>query len=300
MKKLLESINRKVRSVTRSIYLFRNRLHFIVQIKKTERFFKLILSERYKKVIGYSKYTLTLIGLISSVFIFPNVIYSLLFALSLFLIQSIIERTIFSYVSIYIQPMPDFEIFPDKWLGMVFGYAVNSERTVQIPTVGMLFNDEEYAKKIYNLILGWNYGELRDKEGNISMSVILRDHDKYVFFAYPSMNRETVKDFFNGVEKQRREESLTDIQFQLLAQLVLGKGCKITSSSYLPTFVKRYRSGIPFYFQVFVYKDGQPQTVQGLKDIVIGDLKIKKEAELTRKDLEYDMIRFNDLRESSD
>jgi hypothetical protein len=289
MKKSMKSKLNKLRI---AFYLWKNRLHFLIQIKRTNRFFKLVISEKYKKWVTVTKYFLTLIGLVSSMFLFPSILYSFLFAIGLFTLQSFIEHSIFSYVAIYVQPLPDFELKPERWLGMSFGYAINPERTIEIPSVGMLFDDEEYARKIYNLILSWNYGEQNDKDNNINMSVVLRNDYEYVFFAYPSKDRKTVNDFFNSVETEQKKKSLTDVQFEFLAQIVLGRGCKITATSYLPTFVKKYKSGAPFYFDTFIYKNGQPQKVANLKSFYIHNLKIKKITELTRKDIEYEIIKL--------
>lgn len=285
------NINKKIARIRLQAYLLKNRLHFLVQIKKTDHFFKLIISEKYKKWVKFSKYLITILGLVSSLLVFPSILLSFFFALILFLIQSFIEATIFSYVALYIQPMPEFQLHPEKWLGMSFGYAINSDKTVEIPTVAMLFDDETYARKVHNLIRSWNYGEYNDKDRNIKMSVILRGNNEYVFFVYPSINRKTVEDFFTNAETERKQKSLTDVQFQLLAQLILGKGCRITSTSYLPTFIKRYKPGVPFYFQVFIYNNGNIHVLNDLKDILIHNLKIKNESDLTRKDIEYDIMK---------
>lgn len=52
------------------------------------------------------------------------------------------------------------------------------------------------------------------------------------------------------------------------------------------------------YFQIFIYRNGEPQKIPGLKDIVISNLKIKKETDLTRKDIEYELLRFFDVRDT--
>ena len=286
-----KSSQKKIRRLLFSAYLLKNRIHFLIHLEKTKWFFQLVLNEKYKKSVRVIKYAVAIIGLMSSLFIFPSIIYSFFFAALLFLLQTFIEKTIFSYVSIYVQPLPDFTIEPEKWVGMSFGYATDNQRIYKMPTVGMLINDIDYARKIYRLIRTWNYNERVDKDHNIKMSVILRNEKEYVFFAYPSKERKTVNQFFKSAENKRRKKSLTDVHHQLITQLILGKSCEITRSSYLPMFINDYRPEQSFYFQILLYKEKTVYRIPELEDMVIHNLKIKKEGELTRHDVEYGIIK---------
>jgi len=219
-------------------------------------------------------------------------LYSFLFTILIFIFQSFIERFVFSYKITYIQPLPDFEIEPKKWKGMSFGYALNPKIPTEIPYVGMLFSDEEYARKVFGLISSWNYGEQDDSSNNINTSVLLGENNEYTFFIYPSCERKTVKDFFKTTEEERRKTSLTDVQQKMFVQIIFGKTCKITSLSYLPEFIRRYHQGVPFYFEALIYKKDEPISIPGLNPLFIHNLKIKKISELTRKDIEYEMLKL--------
>jgi len=281
----------------RKLRLFWNRHRTFFQIQRKGKFFTLVIHERFRKSVRWFKYILALVGIISGLFVFPNFIYAILFGVSLFLIQSFVEKTIFSYHVLVVMPFPDFEIEGKKWLGVLSGYA--AAPTQKIPVLGMVFNDEDYARKIYKYVLNWNYGNLKDPDNNIVISIVTNEtSDKYVLYLYANPDRETAKQIFEQNEKERKNnaETFTDILIKNYIMLTLGKTCIVSPQSYLPILLKTYSDGSPYYF-VFHYSkndtpDGNPTSkVSGTNDIIKINLKIRKESQLTRKDMEYEMRR---------
>lgn len=153
-------------------------------------------------------------------------------------------------------------------------------------------SDAVYARKVHSLLLTWSYGRIADEDGSICASVIV-DGGDYVFFCYPSLTRKDVQTFHEGVEAERKKTSLTDEHSKMFATLVFGKRCKITPSSYFPTFRERYREGVPVLFRLALPRsDGQTEEIPGLNDLVLFTLKIKDRKDLTRKDMEFDHFRI--------
>ena len=252
----------------------------------------MILHERFKPVVRTIRITLTVTGLISAFFAFGSVFISFVFGLSIFLLSTFLEKLIFSYNSLYVHALPDFQIEPDKWLGAFFGFAEDPDNCQHIPMVGWIMSDREYAERVHSLLTQWSYGKPKDEENNIRASVIVDGDDEYIFFCYPNMDRKTAAQFYDEVEKQRKKKSLTDVHHKQMALLVFGKRCKITATSYFPTFRKRYQDGVPYVFQLVVLgEDGEPKKIPGLADFVLFNLKIKDRWELDRKDIEYDLLR---------
>ncbi len=238
-----------------------------------------------------TRYCLTFIGLVSAFFYFKSVFMAFLFGLGIYLLSSLLEKVIFSYTNLYIQPLPDFEIESNKWIAMAFGYSEPKLR-IHIPLIRMVFSNEEYGKKIYSLLLSWNYDQVKDVDNNICTSIILDGKDDYIFFCYPSIERETVTNFFRTCEKEGKEKSVTDIQTKLFTTLILGKKFKITPLSYLPTFLKRYRDGNGYLFEIAKkIPQGNTEKIEGTHSILKFNLKVKNKDELTRKDIEYDLLR---------
>ena len=284
--------NSNHKTLRQKFLLWLNNLHFSIMLRRKNRFFEIILHEKYKKIIKSCKYVLIGIGLVLAFFTFQSVIIAFLFGLAIFLLSQFLEKILFSYNSLYIQPMPTFTIESDKWLGVAFGYAEQPNNPHHIPFVGWALSDADYARKIHSALKAWSYGNLKDDKKNICMSVIIDEND-YIFFSYPSPKRETASQFFDEVEKERKQKSLIDIHHKLFCMLIFGKRFKMLPNSYLLKFRERYRDGTPFLFRLVVLKsDDNFHNVDGLEDLILFNLKIKDKKDLAQKDIEYDLLRI--------
>jgi len=273
-------------------YLLLNRLKFDFRFKFENRRLKIIVPEKFKKYIKSLKYVLTLVGLFSAFILFTSVIIAFLFGLLLFALGWILEKFIFTYSAIYLPPFHSFEIEPEKWIGNAFGVMRTDDGSIEIPTIGLVFSDIEYAKKIHNLIFAWSYEKFDDSENNVSLSAIV-DNNSYHFFIYPSINRETAKEFMSKFEKKIKEDDPDGIPNFLFILQILRRHCDITNRSYFPVFRRRYQQGIPYVFKIYYGEDiSNPQEIDDLHHFRFYSLKIMNRNELSRQDLEYDLLRM--------
>ncbi len=274
------------------LHLWLNRLQFSFELRRKGRFFQIVVDRKYRIHLRVGKYALTVVSLISAFFGFASAIVAFIFGFMVWAVLSVLERAVLTYTTLYVHPLPDFEIEPEKWTHMSFGYGEDPRRKVQVPIVGMVFSDEVYGRKIYGLLVSWNYGKAEDKDNNICMSVVLGREDDYVFFCYPSPDRQTAGDFFEASKQEIGKEARGAEIRKVFLELVLGKRFKIAPHSYLPTFIGRYRNGVPYLFQVQKGSArGNPEIIQGTRSIVKFNLKVRSENQLTRKDIEYDLLR---------
>ena len=281
------------KSIKQRVLLWLNNVRFSYQIHKKGWRFEIILPERYKRPIRGIKILVTVIGLFSAFIAFGSSVIAFLFGLGIYLFMSVVERIIFSYTSLYVHPLPDFELERDKWLGAIWGFAKQDGNPHDIPMVGMILADEDYARKIHLLLIAWTNGNINDRNKHVSVSVVLLEDNSYVFFVYPSQDRKPAKKFFESVEKKRKEKAPDDVHHRMFMQLTLGKRCEITEQSYFPTFRRRYRPGVPFLFQLVVPgNNGPPRQVTGIQNLLLHDLKIIDRKDLTRKDIEYPLIKI--------
>ena len=275
------------------VILWSNRILFDFKFKRDGRLFKLVMPEKYKPVVKTLKILFTLISLFSALFVFRSVFAAFGFGLVVYLLISVIERIVFTYSSLYVHPFPDFEIESEKWAGVYWGFAKDPKGEIEIPLLGMQFTDDDYARKIYTLLLKWVLGNHKDEKNNIKMSAIVTDNNSYVFFCYPSIDREAALYFYKKAEKDRGKESIGDLHNRMAMMLVLAKDFDILERSYFPTFRHRYKDGIPYLFQLGVAgEDGTIRRADGTDDLVLYNLKIMDKEDLTRKDIEYDLLRL--------
>jgi len=189
-------------TIRQRLILWSNRVLFDFKIKREGYFFKLILPGKYKRAVKIFKVILTLISLLSAFLIFQSVFIAFLFGLAVYVISTILEKIIFTYSTLYVHPLPSFELDQEKWIAVFWGYAKDPKNNNEIPLLGLQFSDEDYAKNIYDLLLSWSFGEHDDKDNNIKLSVILTDENSYSFFCYPSIERDTATKFYSKAEKE--------------------------------------------------------------------------------------------------
>ena len=138
------------------VYLFFNRLKYDFRFHTEKCRIKIIVPERFKKYVKLIKYLITTIGLFSTFIVFSSIIISFLFGLLLFAFGWILEKFVFTYSAIYLPPIPTFKIEPEKWIGNAFGVLISKDGNVEIPTIGLVFSDINYARKIHGLLLAWS------------------------------------------------------------------------------------------------------------------------------------------------
>lgn len=221
-------------NLKQNILLFLNRIRWNYRVQRDGKFFKIIVPEKHKLIIKSLKYFLTIISLISAFFAFQIVFISFLFGLVIFGILWLFEKVIFLYSTFYVPPLPIFEIDPLKWLGTTWGYGIIPNKDIEIPIVGILFSDENYAQDMFSLLLDWSYGESNDKENNICLSAIVNDDKtEYVFFCYPNIFRRKAKEFFKKVDSKIPKGYAPSHNFVMQ---ILRRNCLIPKGSYFPIF----------------------------------------------------------------
>ena len=273
-------------------YLYYDKLRYSFRIQKENKSFNIIIPERYKKFIKSIKFILTVIGLLSAYLVFESVHIAFLFGLLLFIIGWFFERFVFLYVALYIHPQPNFKLYPEKWIGNAFGYMALQDRDTDIQLVGAIFNDVEYAKNIQALLLSWTNGVYVDKEKNVLLSVI-SDELNYYFFIYPSYEQSYSKKKLKEFKKEIHKIDKNGIaEFQYLT-FILGRRFDITNKSYFPVFRKRYRDDVPYVYRFYYGKDiSNVEAIENFRDFHFFNLKIKERKNLTRRDLEYGVLKI--------
>lgn len=294
MKKMFSKIKNKLLTLKRHLYLKLNNIRLSFRFSKVNGKIRIYIHEKHQRKIKSIKWILPLIGLIISLFTLP-VLYAFLVALSLYLFSSLIARIFFFFTSLFVHLLPDFEINNDLWLGMSFGYYEPTDKKFQIPLVGLVFSDEEYAKKFFSLLQKWNYDSLTDKDNNFVMSIILDNDDGYYTCIYPNISRRSAEMFVQEVESRRKKTFPEEQHIKLFAHIFTMKRFIVTSKSYFPTFRKRYDDGVPYRLEAMIGTEENIDKFEKIKDIpgfTKFNLKIKERKDLNREDIEYDLLRL--------
>lgn len=246
---------------------------------------RLFLHEKNEKKIIWTLRTLTAIGIVTSVISLPWQ-QSLLLAIALFAIDFFLEKTLFYYTSLYIQPLPDFTYDPTKWVANSFVSIGEPSDPASQKIVGLVFNDTDYAKKFFELLRSWNYGNNEDKDGNVCLSFIT-DEDMYYVYLYPSFDRHSIKSTHENVKKENELSKYGKEHFGLIMSLIICKGFETKHGYALGTFTNNHPHDAPFLLAPFIHKDhSNPEPLFDIEPIRMHSYKAKIPRELTEKDFE--------------
>lgn len=262
-------------------------LKSLISLKWQNHLPRLVIHEKYEKFAKWFLRLLTLIGVVSSVIVFPIWYISLLFAIVLLLIEQFFEKAIFQYTSLYVQPIPDFKYDPKEWKGMAFAFPQDPDPNL-LNVVGCAFATEEYARKFFKLLKDWNYGEAEDKHNNICLSFIIEDEKEYSVYLYPNPERKTVGQFFKEAEESQKYKKYGKEHQQLIMQMVFCKIFPYGTNSQLKMFIEKQSLDRPFWLKPFLMKDnGKIEMIHNEDPILKCNYKYKSRHELNKSEYEY-------------
>lgn len=291
MSAILVRIRCKFQNLRKSLYLKLNRLRLGFRARKIDGKLRIYIHEKKKKKINNIKWILSLVGLFGSLLVLP-IYVSFCIAFFLFISTHLIGKFFFFFTSLYVHYIPDFEIDNDLWVGVGFGYAELPDRKFQIPLVSLVFSEKEYAKRFFSLLRIWNNNSLEDRDNNFIISIILDNENDYLAYIYPNILKERAREFVQEVESKRKKTFPEEEHVRLFAFLWTMKRFIITEKSYFPTFRQRYNDGVPYRLEAWIGTEENSKICEDIPGFTKFNLKIKRRQDLTREDIEYDLLRI--------
>lgn len=266
---------------------WRIKLKSLIWVRWQNHLPRLIIHEKYEKHVKWILRILTLAAIAISLLAFAPWYAGFLLALGLVLIEQFLERAIFQYTSIYIQPLPSFTTEGEKWTDMCFAYPENPQPN-KLNVVGPVFSDKEYAHKFFNLLREWNYQQSEDKDNNICLSFISENEELYSVYLYPNLRRESVGAFFEEAEERQKYEKYGKEHQQLVMQTVFCQVFRYGEGQNLKKFLEIQSEDKPFWLMPFIRSDnGSPQMIYEEKPILKYHFKFRTRKELRKNELEY-------------
>lgn len=271
-------IKKKFSQLRSRFIIWNNRRKLLISIEVRNKIPRIILHEKHERKIKWISKIITIIGMITIFLVIP-VPYSILLSLVLFILEQIIEKIVFSFTTIYVQPISEWN--SDEWLGMCYGIPQSGD----LYKLGMLFKSEEYARKTFECIRTWNYNLDDDVEDNIKISFIIDNNIEYFTYIYPSFERKSVKAARDEAEEEMFKKKQLKEQHQLICSLIICKKFDYDQDSFFNKFQSSYKVGSPIEFKPY-FMDFQEIKELNTNPIIKNTVKIKKTAELTELDIE--------------
>ena len=252
---------------------------------------RLVLHEKFERHVKWTARAIAAAAILCSVIAFPAWYFSLAFAVLMFLIEQFVERCIFEFTSIYVQPMPDFALKTEEWKGMAFAFPQEPDPKL-LNVVGCAFATPEYAHKFFELLRDWNYRKKEDRDNNICLSFILHGDTHYITFFYPNPDRSTVKDFFDAAEDVQKLKKYGKTHQRLVMHMVLGKRFPYMDDAKLKVFVQNQSADRPFWLKPFLmHDDGSLELMYDEEPILKHEFKFKAKEDLTPQEYEYHLLK---------
>jgi hypothetical protein len=250
---------------------------------------KLIVHEKFEKYVKWTLRILAFIGIIISFLVLPYYL-GIVVSISLFAIQALIERTLFEYSVMIIQPFPDFEINYDQWItnGYFIFYEGIKGYEEYLNYFGPAYEDENYAYQFFSYIREWNQNKDTDFDNNICISFIYESDVSYTTYLYANPKRKWLSESFAEEKEKKKLEKYGKEQQSMVIQMLYWKNLKMTNGMYFTKFIEsqKKRKNKKFYFAPFVHKNEKLGYIEELK-VLKADFKVKGRSELTENEIEY-------------
>jgi hypothetical protein len=252
---------------------------------------RLVVHEKYERVIKWTLRALTALGILSSL-ITMSKLAGLSLSVGLLALDQLLERAVLQYTTIIITPVPTFSITMEEITGVA--YMLIKEDLEHNPDImGFSFKTEELARKFFEVVRAWNYGEQEDADDNIKITVVWPNRgDGYYVCMYPSLDRKPLKARFDALAEIQGTKKPGKKQQQLVMMWTMRKSLGGGGRA-LRAFLARQRPDRPFWFAPFVSADGtNPRRIDDVRPILKWHVRVVKESELTKRDaVEYQLVR---------
>lgn len=244
---------------------------------------QLYVHERFENKIKWLLRGLTILGIVLSVVSIEEWYFSLGLALLMLGAEQFIERSVFMYTTMIIQPFPNFDIDHSEWL--TNGFLIPIDKDSEEPYyMGPAFRTREYAEKFFGYIRSWVNGHsFNDIEDNIVVSFIIEPNSTYTTYLYADPDRTRLEGTFAKRKKKRgRREQ------QFVHQMIYWNNLDFKDGYKIKLFLERnLPEQKPFYFTPFVAEPFEPLFDSCIKKY---KFKVHHRAGLTQQMLEYHYV----------
>jgi len=263
------------------------RLSSLVSVRWLNHLPRLLIHEKYEKRVRLISRLIAGVAIVSSVLSLPTWYLRLSVALAIFFFEWFLERAVYLYTSIYVQPMPDFTVEGEKWTDMCFAFPENPKPN-ELNVVGPTFSDKEYAHKFFKLLKDWNYQQAEDIDNNICLSFIYENKKFYSVYLYPNLKRETIGQFFEQAGEYQKYDKYGKEHQELVMIMIFCKIFRYGEDSSLKKFIEFQPKDKPFWLMPFIKQGNEaPKMMFDEKAVLKYHFKFKKRNELHKNEVEY-------------
>lgn len=269
-----------IRKLFRKIQILNNNRKLKFEIIIKDIIPRIKVQEKNEKRVKWSIRIIAIAGIVLSAVSFSMWYYAVGASIGIFLISQILEKIIYTYTVMIVQPLPQ-KWDGSKWSMMVVGMYHSKY------VLAFGFNDKEVAVDFFNTILHWNNNEMVN-EKNINISLVLEDKDNYSVHVYPDIEREFVIDSINETEEHFKYDKYGKNQTSLVMQVDI---CKVFPNGPNSAFnlLRDYNDDV--YISIYdtsQFCENKPKTINLIhpfddRKILCKNIKVLKRNELDKQ-----------------
>jgi hypothetical protein len=248
---------------------------------------KIYVHEKFEKIAKYISRSIVAFGIIVSLFALPTLI-DFGVAILLLILEVIVEKIVFEYSILIVQPLPNFKVEESQWLtnGYLFPDPVYKNQYDLQNHFGPVYKDKAYAVKFFEYLKSWNRMIEDDKENNICLSFILELDNSYTTYIYANPNRKWLDEAFNLYREINKVEKYGKTQQSMVMQMVYWKTLPTKKGTLFHSFIASQNQSSKFHFCPFYLENKLPVALQDYS-IIKYNYSFRNRHEITREHIEF-------------
>lgn len=244
---------------------------------------KIKIPLKYKKIIFIFKWCALITSIVFSFFTFST-FTALLLSLLLVVIGIFVEKIIFKYNFLYVNPVPPPMYLETNQSSICIGF--DEIRGIERPFIGLVFNTKEVARQVHIYFRALINNKYNDISNEIIVSYVFEDEKRYTLFIYPSINRNKTLENIDKVKLEQGHNISKVVEFNVMSVFKYWPSTFSGEGNLKEILRNEVLSKTPFALQTLYFDNGEVHVAQK-RPIFKYDLRISDREDLNSQDIEY-------------
>lgn len=248
---------------------------------------KIYLHERFESTAKWTSRTIVGLGIGASLLALPT-FADFSAAVFLLFLEVVVEKIVFEYSVLIVQPPPNFVVDEDQWVtnGYLFPEPQYKQQYDLQNHFGPVYKDERYGKQFFDYLKSWNINNADDIDNNICLSFVVEEDNSYTTYIYANPDRKWLDAAFNEYSENVKYEKYGKVQQSMVMQMVYWKTLPNQKGTLFYSFISVQAQDKKFHFCPFYMVNGKPVAIDS-HIITKYHYRFKKREEIRDRDLEF-------------
>ena len=248
---------------------------------------KIYLHEKFEGIAKWVSRFIVGSGIAVSFLALPTVL-DVAVALLLLGFEVMVEKIVFEYSVLIVQPPPSFTVDEDQWI--TNGYLFPEPKYKQLYDLqnhfGPVYKTEAYGKQFFDYLKSWNTDSPNDVDNNICLSFVIEEDNSYTTYIYANPDRKWLDIAFHAYRENVKYEKYGKVQQSMVMQMVYWKTLPNLKGTLFYSFLSEQKEKDKFHFCPFFLVEDKLIAIDS-HVITKYSYSIKKREEVTDRDLEF-------------